>query len=151
MPDQIGSNAGVIGTILKWLSGALAVLVGIIWKKNESRFKSVEESVKLKANKTWVEEIDAAQDNVKKDFTDHLLENQKQLERFVTHEYLEKEIKPWIESIETRIGVTLDKLDLKIEKITDATNDIIHRPEYKSEIGVLYQKLEGKMDKPKDC
>lgn len=143
MPEQI------VSSVFKWLSGVVAILIGIIWRKNESRFKSIEAAVDLRAKKHWVDEIDADLEVHKKEHTALLLASQKEYDRFVTHDYLEKEIKPWIEGAEHRINLSLDKLDLRIEKLTDNSTDLIKRHEYKTEIGVLYQRLEGKQDKPR--
>lgn len=150
-PEQVASDTGLLNLVLKWLSGVVTVLIGIIWRRNESRFKAIEKKMELKASKSWVEEVDASHDNLKKDFTDHLLANSKEREKFVTydyfHDYVEKELKPMMTGVAQRVDASQKEIKEKLDALLAQTADVIKRPEYKSDITVLHQKIDTKADK----
>jgi hypothetical protein len=145
MPEQI------VSSVFKWLSGGLAVLIGIIWRKNEARFESLESAIGRRATKTWVEEIDAVQDNLKKEFTDHKLTDIQTHEKFITHdyfhEYMEREIKPAMQGIATRVDASQKEIKESLKTLLVQTADVIKRTEYRQDLSQLHQKIDTKQDK----
>ena len=69
-------------------------------------------------------------DQVKADLSDHIMDDLKAHDDFITHDYMQDEIKPW-----------LNRIDKKMDKLVDQTADVIKREEYKKDIGALYSQV----------
>ena len=134
-------------SVLKWGSMAVAGLIGIIWIKNEKRFEDIEKGVKLKADNSKVDVMFLNATESRNTFQKHLLLESKEHEKFVTHDYLEKELKPLIDGIGKRTDKQLEKVDEKLEKIMSQTADVIKRDEYTADNNRIYSKIDGKQDK----
>lgn len=151
IPEQVANDTGLLNLIFKWLSGALAVLIGIVWKKNENRFKAIEADMKLKASKSCVDQVDALREDSKKELSKHIIEALKQNEKFITynyfHDYIEKELKPMMTGVANRVDASQKEIKGKLDALLAQTADVIKRPEYKSDITVLHQKIDTKADK----
>jgi len=140
-------NAVWYEAILKWGSLFVAGMFGVIWKKNEKRFENLESGLKLKSDDSKVNSMNTSVVENRRNFQDHLLADAQEHLRFVTHEYLEKELKPLIDGIGKRTDKQLEKVDAKLEQIMHQTADVIKRNEYKSDINKLHDKIDLKQDK----
>jgi hypothetical protein len=151
MQDQISSNVAWYEYVFKVFIGVISVLVGILWKKNDSRFTSLETTMILKADKKWIQEIDATQDNLKNDLTGHILDDAREHDKFVSkvdfHAYMEREIKPMVLGIATRVDESQREVKSRLDTLISQTADVIKRPEYKDDLGRLHQKIDTKQDK----
>lgn len=134
-------------SVLEWGSLFVAGLIGIIWKKNEKRFENLESGLKLKSDKSRVDSMSSNITESMSAFQNHLLLESKDHEKFVTHDYLDRELKPWIEGIGKRTDRQLEKVDAKLEKIMTQTADIIKRDEYTADNNRIYSRIDTKQDK----
>lgn len=66
---------------------------------------------------------------------EHIIEDLKAHEDFITHGYMQDEIKPW-----------LNRIDKKMDKLVTQTADVIKRDEYKSDITALHIKIDAVKD-----
>jgi hypothetical protein len=127
MPEK---DTGLIAEALKWVWLGLLALGSYVWNCLSGDVRRNEENLIL----------------FKKDLSDHIVDDLKSHEDFVSHAYVESEIKPWMRDIN-------GKMDLIIQQ----TADVIKRDEYKKDIGTLYSSianlnadisgLKGKLDK----
>ena len=132
---------------LKWGSLVVAGMFGVIWRKNEKRFENLESGLKLKSDDSKVNSMNTSIVDNRRNFQDHLLADANEHIKFVTHDYLEKELKPLIDGIGQRTDKQLEKVDSKLEQIMHQTADVIKRTEYKADINKLHDKIDLKQDK----
>lgn len=111
MPEN---NAGSFVEVLKY---GWTLLIGVVWWMWNRMVGDVDElRGELKEQKESI--------------SDHIMDDLKSHEDFVSHEYLNSEIKPW-----------LNRIDKKMDTLVTQTADVIKREEYKKDIGALYSQL----------
>jgi hypothetical protein len=106
MPEN---NTGIITDILKYGWLALLGMGTWIWKSLASQV-----------------------DTNAKALSDHVSSHSE----FVTHTYMQDEIKPW-----------LNRIDNKMDMLVTQTADIIKREEYKKDVSAIHDRLNGLQSK----
>jgi hypothetical protein len=74
-------------------------------------------------------------DDTAEALSDHIMDDLKMHDDFVTHDYMQAEIKPW-----------LNRIDSKMDTLVTQTADVIKRDEYKADITALHNKIEAVKD-----
>ena len=124
MQEHLNTDLDWIKDAFRYVWGVILILIGYIWKSQRDQIASV------------AKKVDEHKEN------DHA-----QHKNFVTYDYLDRELKPWVGDIGNRVDKSLDKLERKIDKVVDQTANVIKREEYKADLNRLYQAIDRKADR----